>query len=191
MQEYLSEAVVLDRLPNGDLNGRVVFLTKRFGKLVGRARSIRKITSKLSGHLQPGNLVQLRMIEKNGLQVVDALKKSRLRSLSYGGQARNSLSSSYGGQARNSLSLAELRFLGELLAEAEPEFAIWEMLVTGRFSWNTALKMLGWDPDFASCAVCPGTADVFHPRTQEFFCKDCASKLRSDEVIYLGTMTNN
>ena len=80
MQEYLSEAVVLDRLANGDLNGRVVFLTKRFGKLVGKARSIRKITSKLSGHLQPGNLVQVRMIEKNGLQIVDALKKSRLRS---------------------------------------------------------------------------------------------------------------
>jgi len=173
MQEYLSEAVVLDRLPNGDLNGRVVFLTKRFGKLVGRAKSIRKITSKLSGHLQPGNLVQLRMIEKNGLQVVDALKKSCLRS------------SSYGGQARHSPSLAELRFLGELLAEAEPEFTIWEMLVAGKFSWNITLKILGWDPDFASCAICPGTADIFHPRTQEFFCKNCASKLRPDEVIYI------
>ena len=162
MQEYSSEAVVLDRLPNGDLNGRVVFLTKRFGKLVGRVKSIRKITSKLSGHLQPGNLVQLRMIEKNGLQVVDALKKSRL-----------------------SLNLAELRFLGELLAEAEPEFTIWEMLVTGRFSWNTALKTLGWDPDFASCAMCASKIEAFHQRTQEFFCKNCASKLRQDEVIYL------
>ncbi|MDO8664855.1 MAG: recombination protein O N-terminal domain-containing protein [Candidatus Liptonbacteria bacterium] len=170
MNEYLSEAVVLDRLPNGDLNGRVVFLTKRFGKLVGRVKSIRKITSKLSGHLQPGNLVQLRMIEKNGLQVVDALKKSRL---------------SFYGEPSRTISLAELRFLGELLAEAEPEFAIWEMLVSGRFSWNMALKMLGWDPDFASCAVCQGIADVFHPRTQEFFCKNCASKLRPDEVIYI------
>lgn len=97
MNEYLSEAVVLDRFPHGDLNGRIVFLTKRFGKLVGRAKSIRKITSKLSGHLQPGNLVQIRMIEKNGLQVVDALKKERL-----------------------GLSLPELRFLGEILSEAEP-----------------------------------------------------------------------
>ncbi len=162
MQEYLSEAVVLDRLPSGDLNGRVVFLTKRFGKLVGRARSIRKITAKLSGHLQPGNLVQLRMVEKHGLQIVDALKKSRL-----------------------SLSLAELRFLGELLAEAEPEFTIWEMLIAERFSWNTTLKILGWDPDFASCAMCSGELGAFHPRTQEFFCKNCASKLRPDEVICL------
>src|SRR3989338_4837679 len=168
MQEYLSEAIILDFLPNGDLNGRVVFLTKRFGKLVGRVKSIRKITSKLSGHLQPGNLIQLRMIEKNGLQVVDALKKSRLPA-----------------QAGLGLSLSELRFLGELLAEAEPEFTIWEMLVTRRFSWNTALKILGWDPDFASCAMCAAKIEAFHPRTQEFFCKNCASKLRPDEVIYL------
>lgn len=162
MQEYLSEAVVLDRLPSGDLNGRVVFLTKRYGKLVGRAVSIRKVTSKLSGHLQPGNLVQVRMVEKHGLQVVDALKKSRLQ-----------------------FRLAELRFLGELLAEAEPEFAIWEMLVAGRFSWSAALKVLGWDPDFASCATCSAKIGVFHPGTQEFFCKNCASKLRQDEVIYM------
>ena len=170
MQEYLSEAVVLDRLPSGDLNGRVVFLTKRFGKLVGRVRSIRKITSKLSGHLQPGNLVQLRMIEKNGIQVVDALKKSSLSSC---------------GEPGRTISLAELRFLGELLAEAEPEFMIWEMLVAGRFSWNAALKTLGWDPDFASCVMCSGGIAAFHPRTQEFFCKNCASKLRLDEVIYI------
>lgn len=178
MQEYLSEAVVLDRLPSGDLNGRVVFLTKRFGKLVGRVKSVRKITSKLSGHLQPGNLVQLRMIEKNGLQVVDALKKSRLSSC---GEPFDNAQDKPG----RTISLAELCFLGELLAEAEPEFTIWEMLVAGRFSWNTALKVLGWDPDFASCAMCSAKIGAFHPRTQEFFCKNCASKLRPDEVVYI------
>ncbi len=177
MQEYLSEAIVLDRLPNGDLNGRVIFLTKRFGKLTARARSIRKITSKLSAHLQPGNLVQVRMIEKNGLQVVDALKKSQL-----------------------GMDLSELRFLGEILSEAEPEFVIWEMLVGGTrlnggqarlpagqgFSWNEILKILGWDPNFASCGLCSGDAGVFHPRTQEFFCRNCAFKLPASEVIYIG-----
>jgi len=163
MHEYLSEAVVLDRFPNGDLNGRVVFLTKRFGKLVGRAKSIRKITSKLSGHLQPGNLVQVRMIEKNGLQVVDALKKERL-----------------------GLSLPELRFLGEILSEAEPEFVIWEMLVGGKFSWNDVLRILGWDPNFSSCGFCYGSTEIFHPRTQEFFCKNCAFKLPASEVLYIN-----
>ncbi len=163
MQEYLSEAIVLDRLPNGDLNGRIVFLTKRFGKLTARARSIRKITSKLSAHLQPGNLVQMRMIEKNGLQVVDALKKSRLN-----------------------LSLSELRFLGEILSESEPEFVIWEMLVSGGFSWISVLKILGWDPNFASCGMCSSGVEIFHPKTQEFFCKECAFKLPAGEVIYLG-----
>ncbi len=173
MQEYLSEAVVLDHIPNGNLDGRFVFLTKRFGKLTAKAKSVRKITSKLSGHLQPGNLVQVRMIEKNGLQVVDALKKFRLHS------------ASFGGQARPQLSLQELRFLGEILSEAEPEFVIWEMLVGGGFSWGNVLKILGWDPNFASCGLCSGSAGVFHPRTQEFFCKECAFKLPAGEVIYI------
>ncbi|MBI4084997.1 MAG: recombination protein O N-terminal domain-containing protein, partial [Candidatus Liptonbacteria bacterium] len=161
MQEYLSEAIVLDRLPNGDLDGRIVFLTRRFGKLIGKAKSIKKITSKLSGHLQPGNVVQVRLVEKNGLQVVDALKKSRLE-----------------------FSPAELHFLGEILADSEPEFTIWEMLVGNNFSWEKVLRILGWDPSFASCAACGGQAESFHSRTQEFFCKDCASKLRPGEVIY-------
>lgn len=165
MHEYLSEAVVLDRLPKGNLDGRVVFLTKRFGKLVARVKSIRKITSKLSGHLQPGNLVQVRMIEKNGLQVVDALKKTRL-----------------------DLSLPELRFLGDILSEAEPEFMIWEMLVSGKFVWGDTLKILGWDPNFASCGICYSkSTDTFHPRTQEFFCKNCAFKVSADEVLYINS----
>lgn len=163
MREYLSEAVVLYRLPNGNLDERVVFLTRRFGKLVGKAKSVRKITSKLSGHLQPGNLVQVRLVEKNGLQVVDALKKSRL-----------------------DFALPKLRFLGEILSETEPEFKIWEMLVGRTFSWDKVLKILGWDPDFASCAVCGGTCIVsFHPKTQEFFCKECASKLPAGELLFM------
>lgn len=167
MREYLSDAVVLDRLPNGDLNGRVVFLTKRFGKMVARARSIRKITSKLSGHLQQGNLVQVRMIEKNGLQVVDALKKTKV-----------------------GLSLPELRFLGEILSEAEPEFVIWEMLAGGKFSWLDVLRILGWDPSFSSCTFCYGNSEAFHPRTQEFFCKNCALKLPANEVLYINNQTS-
>ncbi|MEK7212689.1 MAG: recombination protein O N-terminal domain-containing protein, partial [Patescibacteria group bacterium] len=51
MQEYLSEAVVLDAVPNGDLDLRVHLFTKKFGKLTAKVKSARKITSKLAGHL--------------------------------------------------------------------------------------------------------------------------------------------
>lgn len=162
MQEYFSDAIVLDRLANGDLDSRVIFFTKRFGKLAAKAKSARKITSKLSAHLEPGNLIQLRLIEKNGLQVVDALKTSRLTT-----------------------SPQDLYFVGELLSEAEPEFGIWELLVRGKFFWREALKILGWDPGFARCSDCSGKALSFHVKTQEFFCEDCSSKIPKDKVIYI------
>ena len=113
MQEYFSDAIVLDRLANGDLDSRIVLFTKHFGKLVAKAKSSRKITSKLSGHLEPGNLVQARLVEKNGLQVVDALKKSRL-----------------------DVKPADLYFLNQLLAEAEPDSKIWELLIKNQFHWR-------------------------------------------------------
>ncbi len=162
MQEYFSEAIVLDRLPNGDLDSRVFFFTKRFGKLIAKAKSARKITSKLAAHLEPGNLIQVRLVEKNGLQVVDALKKSRL-----------------------AIALHDLYCLSELLAEAEPESRLWELFVTGEFSWHQALKLLGWDPDFAVCTNCSNPAAAFRIQSQEFFCSRCSSKLPRSEVLYI------
>ena len=162
MQEYFSDAIVLDRLANGDLDSRVVFFTKEFGKLVAKAKSARKITSKLSSHLEPGTLIQVRLVEKNGLQVADALKTSRL-----------------------SIPPRDLFVAGELLAEAEPEPGLWELFIGGKFSWWQALQVLGWDPDFASCSGCSGTTALFHIKTQEFFCAACASKLPKEEVVYI------
>lgn len=162
MQEYFSDAIVLDRLASGDLDSRVIFFTKLFGKLVAKAKSARKITSKLSAHLEPGNLIKLRLIEKNGLQVVDALKTSRL-----------------------AMSQQDLYLVGELLAEAEPEFGVWELCAKEKFSWHEALKTLGWDPSFAQCSGCSGKALSFHTKTQEFFCKGCSSKLPKDKVVYI------
>ncbi|MDO8574288.1 MAG: recombination protein O N-terminal domain-containing protein, partial [bacterium] len=75
---YFNEAIVLDREPSGETDNRFSIYAKGFGKIVARGKSTRKITSKLSGHLEPGNLVKVRLIEKNGLQVVDALKSGKL-----------------------------------------------------------------------------------------------------------------
>ena len=65
MTEYLSEAVVLDKETSGDLDIRVSMFTKKFGKLKVRAKSARRIVSKLSPHLEPGNVAQVRIIEKS------------------------------------------------------------------------------------------------------------------------------
>ena len=163
MQEYLSDAVVLDAQPDGDLDSRISIFTRHFGKLRGKAKSIRKITSKLAGHLQAGNVVQVRLVEKNGLQIVDALKRLSTR-----------------------ISPSNLYFLDRLLPEGEPDEKLWHSLTERPFEWKTALQLLGWDPAHAQCAACGETNPRrFAVESQEFFCKQCASKLSHDAVIYI------
>jgi recombinational DNA repair protein (RecF pathway) len=163
MQEYLTAAVVLNSEPNGELDSRISLFTKRFGKLSAKAKSARKITSKLAGHLQPGNLVQARLVEKNGLQVVDVLKQKTLR-----------------------LAPATLYFLDRLLAETEPEMKLWGILMEEKFNWPEILKLLGWDPKEAKCAGCQSAPpSFFYVREQEFFCKRCVLNLPKDDIIYL------
>ena len=161
VQEYLSEAIVLNKEANGDLDIRVAFFTKKFGKLKAKAKSARKITSKLSGHLEPGFLSQVRLVEKNGLQVVDALKKSFL-----------------------DLNLPDLRRLEKILAEGEPDHKIWHMLAQNTLDWEEILKILGWDPAFAHCSHCgKSTPALFDSRNQEFFCRDCLGKFQKEHYV--------
>jgi recombinational DNA repair protein (RecF pathway) len=161
MQEYLSEAVVLNVELNGDLNSRIALLTKRYGKLTAKAKSARKITSKLAGHLQPGNVVRVRLVEKSGLQVVDALKERQLAA-----------------------DPAKLYLLEGLLAEGQSEEALWPVLVNRPFSWRAILPLLGWDPSGASCEICGRSSPTrFRPGGQSFLCETCASKLRPNEVF--------
>lgn len=167
MQEYVSDAVVLDAYPSGDLDARFSLFTKKFGKLVARAKSVKKITSKLAGHLQAGNVIKVRLVEKKGLQIADALKQSSIP-----------------------LHPATLWFLDRVLHEAEPDRGLWELLAGGAFEWREALKILGWDPAQAECAGCTAVANptagkpaAFHIRTQEFYCALCASKVRRNEVV--------
>jgi len=163
MLEYLSEAIVLNKEPNGDLDTRVSLFTKKFGKLVAKAKSARRITSKLSPHLEPGNLIDVRLVEKNGLQVVDALKKDRLH-----------------------IEPADLYNLHLLFAEAEPDSRLWHDIKSENIDWRKVLAILGWDPRDATCQMCgKGDPQVFRIKSQEFFCKGCASKVAENDLLYI------
>lgn len=155
MQEYVTPAVSLRKYSQGDLDGRYTLFTERFGRMTGKAKSSRKITSKLAPHLEPGTMLRVRFIEAHGTQIIDALKEGSVP-----------------------LSLMDLHFLGMLLPEGQPEPELWRMIAEGRFSWTAALTVLGWDPEDARCASC-GTRKGMHfyiPR-QEFFCDLCIRKL--------------
>lgn len=167
MQEYVTAAVSLRKYPQGDLDGRYTLFTERFGRMTGKAKSSRKITSKLAPHLEPGTVLRVRFIEAHGTQIVDALK-----------------------EGRTAISLLDLQFLSMLLPEGQPEPEIWRLVSEGGFSWKDVLAVLGWDPEDALCASC-GTRKGMHfymPR-QEFFCDGCIRKLpmktRESAVISL------
>ena len=168
MQEYVSEAIVLTKDAHGDLDARVSLFTKKFGKLRAKVKSARKITSKLSPHLEPGNLVRTRLVERNGLQVVDALKS---RALGVPGM--------------------DLEHLSYLLAEAQPDQKLWNILSAYAFEWPRILAILGWDPAETLCEKCgDATPDYFHRSSQEFFCTPCVKKFPayshvSEELILL------
>jgi len=163
MNEYLSEAVVLDKEGIGDLDARVSLFTKKFGKLTAKAKSARRIVSKLSPHLEPGNVIQARLIEKGALHIVDALKQSRL-----------------------STNPNSLYFLNRILPDGEQDLRLWQMLLSGAFDWTRALGILGWDPSEAMCGLCatdkPHAFSVFR---QEFFCSGCASKFSGSALLYI------
>ena len=161
MYEYYSEALVLATEPVGEFDTRFSLFTKRFGKIIARGKRSRKITSKLSPHLQPGNVVAVRAVERQGLRVVDALKKANLGHQPY-----------------------DLALLNRLLPEAEVDEGLWTTLFREPFDWKKVLAYLGWDPRGAMCSRCKtGKPEVFEVRSQEFFCGFCASKLGESEVI--------
>ena len=162
MREYLSEAVVLEKRPIGEADFQVSFYTKKYGKMVARARSARKITSKLSSHLEPGNVVQLRIVEKRGFHVADALKKKKLEA-----------------------SLIDLSVLSGLLAADQHDAQLWDCLVASP-SWGAILGILGWDAQFADCRMCRKKPELFHLRSHDFFCTSCGVlETNVHELLYL------
>ena len=167
MQEYTTQAIILTKEPSGEMDVQACFLTPGAGKLTARAKSARKITSKLSAHLEPGNIIAIRLVEKKGIQITDALSEGKL-----------------------SATPTDLYFLGELLPEGEPEPALWEELMAQKtIRWAEILKLLGWDPKATKCQHChERTPEYFNIKNQELLCKICtkASRLDSNKVLYIG-----
>jgi recombinational DNA repair protein (RecF pathway) len=160
MHEYVAQAVILDKEPFQEYDNRISFFTEKFGKLTGKAVSTRKVKSKLAAHLEPGNFVNLRFVEKRNLQIVDGLKAGELRT-----------------------SAPDLYRLHQVLPEGEPEADLWRMLRENRFTWREALKILGWDPTGSLCR-CGKTSAAFYVPRQDMFCKTCAAEMPLRDLIF-------
>lgn len=160
MIETITEAIVLDKTDSGEFDSRVYLFTKDLGKVVAKVTSGRKITSKLAGHLEPLNTVTARIIEKNGIRLVDALSH---------------------GQSNKQAHLIKIfSLVKELAAEGQKDLTLWNFLkkaLNDKFeNKNTAevLSLLGFDPTFARCNRCQtGKPEKFSVQDMAFYCKKC------------------
>jgi hypothetical protein len=174
MIEYYTKAFVLNRESKGEMDAWLTLYTKDLGKIKAKAKSVRKITSKLSGHLTPGKLVELRIIEINGggYQVVDAL--------------------SLPGEVTPEL-LRFFDFIDEFVPAALPDLYLWRELelVFGqklplKSAYRRFISVIGYNPEKAACDHC-GSRRIayFAPRDIMFLCSRCLviSGLKENEVI--------
>jgi len=175
MIEIFTEGFVLDRTPSGELDEVVSIFTKDLGKVAAFAKSSRKITSRLSGHLKPGRYLQLRLVEKNKLQLVDALSRPSL--------------------ANPRKLLLFLHFLNRLLPERDADLKLWHLVRAvisrgefGAADYRRLIESLG----FGSASFCQNCGqrrgDSFLVSEAVFLCRRCLAKLKltEDEFIVLA-----
>ena len=178
MKEHLTEAIVLDIRPIKGNDRLVDLYSKSLGRLKVRVIAGRKLISKLSPHLDPLNIVTVRLIEKNSLTLADVVTDNRLRHI------RSST-------LQLSRALKLLYLLRSLLFIKNPDLKLWywlkHSLNNNRINYREVLKILGYDPLLAQCQICDSPRiDYFYITDQSFLCDRCHFKLPTGKVIYIG-----
>ncbi|MBI1960722.1 MAG: recombination protein O N-terminal domain-containing protein [Candidatus Liptonbacteria bacterium] len=162
MEEYTTEAVVLAKHESGEADTVITLYTRALGKVRAIARSSRKITSKLAGHLEPSSLVTVRLARRKMFHVADALMSRRFPN-------------------------AEriLAFLAHHTEHGADE-RTWNVLMDTleanereeRMHIGSLLQTLGYDPAFAACATCGITPTQYVTAANlDFYCGPCADRI--------------
>lgn len=155
VKEYLTEAVVLEKEALDELDLKITLYSQSLGKVRAKAKSARKMTSKLAGHLEPLNLVKIRLVQKNGFQIADALKFGRL----------------------NSDKLQLLNLVNGMVPDQEPDQELWLLVKNSAARPADILRHLGFDPAFANCAVCGRSKpEYFNLAESLYWCDLCHSR---------------
>lgn len=180
MTEYFTEALVLENEINGELDAKITLYTRDLGKIIAKAKSIKKTTSKLAGHLQPLNFANVRLIEKNGFQIVDALTTS-----AFDKSLKNPEN------LKKFLNIVE--FIKNMTYEFQADQRLWQAvkkIIGSNFEekiiYQGLLKILGFDSQFAACVSCHKNKIHFFAKTDHvFLCENCGSKINQNDVILI------
>ena len=160
MREFSAQAIVLDKENYGEHDAKVFLYSPEYGKIVAKVKSVKKPLSKLNSHLEPFNLVSIRIIDR-GPQIVDALTIEKLTP---------------------SWGLAKfLNFIKEITFEGQPDYHFWAMakwaIISGKIDYRKFLALRGFDPKFALCQNCQSAnPSHFFFQGHDFWCRQCFSK---------------
>ena len=186
MHEYVSQALVLSLKPYRGDDRTVELFTKELGRLEARVVAGRKTLSKVAPHLNPWDIVTVRLVRKKAFIVADAIAARRHKPLRLNGRS-----------FFTSLEILFLiRFMTPLL---EPDLQVWffleEIQKNGLTNGRTKkkkedgavrqlLKIIGYDSSYAVCAQC-GAKDVgaFVLGDHEFVCAKCATKFERNALL--------
>jgi len=182
MKEIYTRALVLNRRPLGEQDGLVSFFTQDFGKIVARARSIRKPTSKLSAHLQPLSFVKIRFVklgDKEIFLITDCVWDDALRPF----------------QTHKRYDMLNmLSFVNAVTFDLQTDRRLWHFLeevFKHHYNLNQIirgiLQLLGHDPTGATCRVCKKNADIFVYHDESFLCQHCAQMVPKEQYISISS----
>lgn len=173
MIETYTEGIVLSKKPRGEFDSAVTIYTKELGKVTATTKSSRKITSKTAGHLMPGNLVRLRIVENKTVQAMDALSEKPKCDLS--------------------AIVTFLTFIDEVIPHGERDIGLWNVIHkivdSCEFSpemYKYMLRVVGFGAENAKCGNC-GAIQIAHFSLTDimFLCSRCAKRfaLRDENLV--------
>lgn len=158
MNEYITEAIVIDKEPRRESDSRVFLYTESLGLVAANATSTGKITSKLAAHLEPLNFIQLRLIQKNNFRIADALK--------------------IGSFPKNPAVINILQFVKSFFAQGEADPELWALFKKNIKDKNiitaeSMLNILGFNPALSECHICAGSSPRYFSAVGYFLCDKC------------------
>lgn len=175
MKEFVTEALVLDYQSFSNKDRRVDLLTKNLGRLKARVVSGAKPTSKLSLHLDPLNLTTVRLIQKNRFTVADSFTKTRFDNI------RDDVK-------LTSKALNVVALIRSVFPELVPDLKLWhtlqKSLEDSSINPNYFMKILGYDPELASCYKCKDKKPRYFITIDQYFvCKSCSDNIPNNILI--------
>lgn len=183
MVEYFTEALVLNKKDFGETDALVYLYTEELGKVVAKARGLKKIISKLNPHLEPIHFVRIRLVGgKNGyFQAVDTLSfKKDLKK-----EIKNSPE-----KLAKFLRIAE--FIDNMTFEFQPDFKLWHTIkkifssdIAEIQAYRFILKDLGFDPESAECGCGSKKAEFIEKSDHYFLCGSCASNYPENKLLLI------